>query len=132
MKLMVVTNDPVQGTELADHLKGLGHLVVRAWSAGEALLLTRSDSPTLAIVDGCHGHDPEALKLTGYLVERRVDVLWLGEVPDLPLEPSGALFAALAPPCDPESVGSAVGAFSQGRAGADTRSTLARLTLIPK
>lgn len=108
MKLLIMTNDPVQGSELADHLRATGHFVQRAWSAGEALVLVRTAPPALAIIDHCHGEDPEASRLARYLLERRVPVLWLGQATDLPTSTSDVAVAVLEPPCDPASVAMAV------------------------
>lgn len=130
MKLLLTTNDPVQGSELADTLRTSGHLVMRAWSAGEALLLVRSDPPTLAIIDRCHGSAPEASKLAGYLLDHSVGVLWLGEAEDLPLPASNVLVAALQPPCDPASVAAAVDTLAQWSAGAEPPRQLSRLTIF--
>jgi hypothetical protein len=119
MKLLVITNDPVRGTELADILEHGGHLVVRAWSAGEALLLLRNDPPMLAIIDRCYGDVPEAPRLADYLLDKRIDMLWLGEPPPLLPKSSNALVAALAPPCDPGRVNLALEVIAHTRAGAE-------------
>lgn len=133
MKLLVITNDPVQGTELADALRHAGHPVVRAWSAGEALLLARSDRPTLAIIDRCHGDDPEAAKLADYLSAARVDVLWLGEATGILPQSSNALIAALKPPCDARRVSSAIEAIAENRVRSDGVNELpAGLTLLTR
>ena len=108
MKLLIMTNDPVQGSEVADHLRAAGHFVQRAWSAGEALVLIRTTRPTLAIVDHYHGKDREASKLALYLLEQRIPLLWLGQASDLPTSTSGVSVSVLEPPCDPASVAMAV------------------------
>lgn len=89
-----MTNDPVQGTQLADTLK-LWPFRGASLECWKALLLARKDSPILAIIDRCHGDDHEALKLADYFLGARVDVLWLGQAPNLLPQPSNALIAAL-------------------------------------
>lgn len=125
MKLMVVSKDSIHGFQLADGLRSVGHNVLRAWSAGEALLLARRDSPALVIVDQCYDTEPEAAKLGNYLLEQRIGIIWLGSAPESHAMVPGVPVALLSAPCD-MTVALAVNALSRG----NTTTELPGFTLL--
>lgn len=129
MKVLIATNDPVHGSELAEQLAHCGHPVRRAWHAGEAIILAGRERPSLAIIDRCHGDDSEAPRLAHQLLTLRIDVLWLGHGLEMTSMPTGALAAVLAPPCDPARVTAAVDAIALRRARPDSPINVSGLTI---
>jgi hypothetical protein len=114
LKLLITSKDSIYGSELADGLRHHGHTVLSAWSAGEALLLARGNSPSIALIDQCHDVEPEAAKLARYLLEQRIGIIWLGCAPDPASYVPGVPVALLRAPCNVTTVVLAVAAVSRG------------------
>jgi CheY-like chemotaxis protein len=130
MKLLITTNDPVHGSALADGLRSTGHRVTRAWSSGEAVILLRHEPPSLAIIDRCHGENPETSRLAARLLDQGIDILWLGDPPDLSATPPGVLVAVLRPPCDSDRVAEAVNDLVRRRIDPSASPSTAGLTYL--